>query len=365
MTLLYQVAGPPVPAGEPVRHLRGSLRRGLRLLELRRAVLRDVGPRLARHHRRRRPAAGPALPGRRRRGQRAAARAALGVGGGVALRATDRTTPASTSSGSGGAGSFGRYGAPIGARLRDLRGRARAGAGPVPVPRGGRASTSTRAARTWTSRERLFVGLYVAPRAFGYAPGRAGVGPEIQAQLGGAWPSGFAWFRLNADGVLGASGLDSGRVEAASTLMSRALPRQTLVRARRGRRWRATWRRAASSTSGSTSTGRGPTARTSSRARAATGWWPRTGSWSLHSLLGLFGVGVAPFVEWGGAWYDDERPRAGGDAGLALRLGSIALDPGRGDRDLAGEPLRAGFRRGRLGADGQGGGGFCAVKGER
>jgi len=36
----------------------------------------------------------------------------------------------------------------------------------------------------------------------------------------------------------------------------------------------------------------------------------------------LVGVGVAPFVEWGGAWYGDERPRDAGDVGLALRLGA-------------------------------------------
>ena len=41
-----------------------------------------------------------------------------------------------------------------------------------------------------------------------------------------------------------------------------------------------------------------------------------------RDFLGLVGVGVAPFAEWGGAWYADERPRAGGDLGLALRLGA-------------------------------------------
>ena len=38
-------------------------------------------------------------------------------------------------------------------------------------------------------------------------------------------------------------------------------------------------------------------------------------------VAGLVGVGLAPFVEWGGAWDDDESPRIGGDVGLALRLG--------------------------------------------
>jgi len=35
----------------------------------------------------------------------------------------------------------------------------------------------------------------------------------------------------------------------------------------------------------------------------------------------LVGVGIAPFVDYGGAWYGDEASRLGGDAGVALRLG--------------------------------------------
>src|SRR5256885_13655042 len=42
-------------------------------------------------------------------------------------------------------------------------------------------------------------------------------------------------------------------------------------------------------------------------------------------VWGLFGVGVAPFLDYGGAWYDYESTRIGGDAGLALRLGPTRL----------------------------------------
>jgi hypothetical protein len=38
-------------------------------------------------------------------------------------------------------------------------------------------------------------------------------------------------------------------------------------------------------------------------------------------LWGLLGVGVAPFLEYGGAWYANERAREGGDVGVSLRLG--------------------------------------------
>jgi hypothetical protein len=42
-------------------------------------------------------------------------------------------------------------------------------------------------------------------------------------------------------------------------------------------------------------------------------------------VWGLFGVGLAPYLDYGGAWYADEPARVGGDAGLALRLGPTRL----------------------------------------
>src|SRR5439155_25027138 len=38
-------------------------------------------------------------------------------------------------------------------------------------------------------------------------------------------------------------------------------------------------------------------------------------------LWGLIGVGVAPFLDYGGAWYAGEPARLGGDVGLSLRIG--------------------------------------------
>jgi hypothetical protein len=38
-------------------------------------------------------------------------------------------------------------------------------------------------------------------------------------------------------------------------------------------------------------------------------------------VWGLMGVGVAPFLDYGGAWYADESPRLGGAAGMSLRIG--------------------------------------------
>jgi hypothetical protein len=57
-------------------------------------------------------------------------------------------------------------------------------------------------------------------------------------------------------------------------------------------------------------------------------------------LLGLFAIGAAPFVEYGGAWYSDQPPRQGGDAGVSLRFG-----PTRAVRGEAAE-LAVGYRFG-------------------
>jgi len=44
---------------------------------------------------------------------------------------------------------------------------------------------------------------------------------------------------------------------------------------------------------------------------------------ALPRVLGLVGVGVAGFVDHGGAWFDGAERRSGTDAGVGLRIGSI------------------------------------------
>ena len=170
---------------------------------------------------------------------------------------------------------------------------------------------------------RLFIGVYAAPRAFGYAQGRAGIGPALSAQAGWAWPRTFAFARLDADGVVsgGGGGADSGRVEAGATLMSQRWPGQTVVLHAEG----GAARRVAPGTDFDLwlafdgPRGYGAHVFTGTRR-----YWLVAEDRVLvaRDFLGLVGVGVAPFAEWGGAWYADERPRAGGDLGLALRLGA-------------------------------------------
>jgi hypothetical protein len=38
-------------------------------------------------------------------------------------------------------------------------------------------------------------------------------------------------------------------------------------------------------------------------------------------FYGLMGIGIAPFLDWGGIWYPADGVRTGGNVGLALRLG--------------------------------------------
>ena len=168
---------------------------------------------------------------------------------------------------------------------------------------------------------RLFVGLWAAPAAFGYGAGRAGVGPAFTARWGTAWRDGFAWLHVDANGVVGSGGLDSGRADAAMTVATQRLPRQTLVVHAEG----GAARRIAPGTEFDLWLNLdGPRAYP---AHAFTGtrryWMVAEDRFLVASdFLGLVGLGIAPFVEWGGAWYADERPRAAGDAGLALRFGS-------------------------------------------
>src|SRR2546423_1926291 len=61
------------------------------------------------------------------------------------------------------------------------------------------------------------VGVWAAPRAWGYPSGQAGIGPELSAQLAAPWPGGFAVLRAAANGVLTAGRPDSGRVAGGVT----------------------------------------------------------------------------------------------------------------------------------------------------
>src|SRR2546422_10192117 len=59
----------------------------------------------------------------------------------------------------------------------------------------------------------LHLGFWAAPRAWGYGPGQAGIGPEARGQVSGLWHGGFAVFRGQAGGGgTGAGGSEERRV---------------------------------------------------------------------------------------------------------------------------------------------------------
>jgi hypothetical protein len=165
---------------------------------------------------------------------------------------------------------------------------------------------------------RLTVAAWLAPRAFGY--GGFGVGPEVGFQTGASWASGFARLEASANGLVTGAGLDSGQVRVAITLASQALRRQaTVLHVEYGAR-----RGTPPGSEFDLGHGSGPRA---FGPHAFTGDRMAWGSlehrmFLLDEVLGLFGIGTAAFVDYGGAWYADEATRLGGDVGVGLRLGA-------------------------------------------
>src|SRR2546422_7101913 len=73
----------------------------------------------------------------------------------------------------------------------------------------------------------LHLGFWAAPRAWGYGPGQAGIGPEARGQVSGLWHGGFAVLRGEAGAVVTGTGVDSVRVAGSVTGARQNLPRET------------------------------------------------------------------------------------------------------------------------------------------
>ena len=164
----------------------------------------------------------------------------------------------------------------------------------------------------------IMVSAWLAPSAFGYD--RTGIGPEITLQTAASFPLGFVAGAVNANGLFTANGLDSGQVEVSLTVgLKPARAHATAFHVRGG-------------ALKSTQPGR----------EFDLGFDTPPRSWKPHSFVGtrsvwgvlehrwyvaddlfnLLGVGLAAFVEYGGAWYPGQPKRFGGGVGLGLRLGS-------------------------------------------
>jgi hypothetical protein len=173
----------------------------------------------------------------------------------------------------------------------------------------------------------LRLGVWVAPRVWGYSAGHAGIGPELSGQASAVWRGGFVLLRASGNGIFNAGGLDSGRAGAGLTIASQNLARQTAVLHVEAGVMRGgtpgsefdLWRD-----------------RNGPRLFGAHAFTGTRKVWvaAEHRVLvadhlwGLVGVGLAPFLDYGGAWFDHngawfaaEPARLGGDAGVALRFG--------------------------------------------
>src|SRR6266568_3024869 len=143
---------------------------------------------------------------------------------------------------------------------------------------------------------------------------QSGVGYEFSGQTSAVWKRGFAVVRVAANG------LDTTRTQAEVTVVSQDIPRHTWIMHAEGG------------------------VVTHPKPGAEFDPWmvkggPRlfgihefTGTRStwfvledrilvVDEILGLMALGLAPFLDYGGAWYRDEAARQGGDAGLSLRFG--------------------------------------------
>jgi hypothetical protein len=179
---------------------------------------------------------------------------------------------------------------------------------------------------------RLILGVALAPRAFGYA--RDGIGGVLEMQAGVGTPALFARIQAAVSGLATSSGVDSGQVRGRLTLASRLFRRQaTVVHVEGGAQ-----KNPAPGAEFDIGHGLGPRG---FEPHAFTGTRMVWGVaehrvFLVDALFDLVGMGVAGFVDYGGAWYPDQSPRVGGNVGLGLRTGgTTSTGPNVGRLDFA------------------------------
>jgi len=179
---------------------------------------------------------------------------------------------------------------------------------------------------------RAVLQLWLAPSALGYH--ETGVAPSLEAQTGVGIPQLFARLRLRAHGLFTGAGLDSGQVWAGLTVASRLIHRQaTVLHVEGGAQKDPSPGAEFDIGHGLGPRGFEPHAFTGTR----TGWGAAAHRVFLFdALFDLFGLGLAGFVDYGGAWYPDQPARLGGNVGLGLRMGgTTSTGPNVGRLDFA------------------------------
>lgn len=161
------------------------------------------------------------------------------------------------------------------------------------------------------------LGLYATPQAFGYE--EMGVGPSVFLGTGFGNTGGFVRLTALGAGRLTGAGLDSGSVQLSATAFLLPGTRHMAVfHAAAG--WQE---RAAPGAEFDLGLGIGPRgfaqhAFTGDRAFFATAEYRWT---AIEEFLKNAAIGLASFVDYGGAWYHGSRKRTGWDFGVGLRIG--------------------------------------------
>jgi hypothetical protein len=174
--------------------------------------------------------------------------------------------------------------------------------------------------------------LLAAPEFLGYDTD--GVGLLAQVRVGTKMPQGFAWIDSRANGVFNGGGLDSGSVTVGGTFVVAPMRRHLLV----GHADIGWIRNPLPATEFDLGFALGPRAFpihafTGDRTYFTTAEYRYTIGEDLFKALDL---GLAGFVDHGGAWYRTQPRRTGTDVGLGIRLSpSRAGDANTTRLDLA------------------------------
>ena len=162
------------------------------------------------------------------------------------------------------------------------------------------------------------VGVVTTPKQMGYE--RSGVGPDIMLLGTVPFPRGFLTGYVEGHAIFDNTGLDSALVETRVTLGFKPWDRHATVLHLQG----------------------GIMENPSPGTEYDLGFNVPPRSWPAHSfvgtrslwgilehkwfvfdaLFGLLGMAVASFVDVGGAWYEGQDPRFGGNVGVGIRSGS-------------------------------------------
>ncbi|MEO8636805.1 MAG: hypothetical protein ABI587_16135 [Gemmatimonadales bacterium] len=176
------------------------------------------------------------------------------------------------------------------------------------------------------------LGLLAAPSFLGYDSSGAGI--VAQLRVGTKLTRGFAWIDARANGLYNAGGLDSGSVTVGGTVVLTPASRHLVI----GHADIGWIRNPLPATEFDLGFAIGPRAFpihafTGDRTYFATAEYRYIFGKDVFKALDL---GLASFVDHGGAWYDGSKRRSGTDLGLGLRLAaSRAADANVTRLDLA------------------------------